>query len=125
MKQAVTETLSIKGFQQIYFSNSYEPFLPFFLFYSHYIPSDKSCHVINSVVNFENIYFVGKQINQKYFFGIIDWPNLINSPDSIYVLTKPDIEKINSTKLNYTILKTIKPQYSEQETFYIITINTK
>ncbi|HUV71853.1 MAG TPA: glycosyltransferase family 39 protein [Clostridia bacterium] len=62
LKRLVAES---RGYDKIVLSSTYEPPLVFFLFWSKYPPQDFNA---GSLVNIDNSWFEGKQLNQ-YFFG--------------------------------------------------------
>jgi len=93
-------------YQQISYSNKYEPVLPFFLFYRNYIPQDcdPASHIKDSV------------LDNKYYFGAIDF----NKPNGLLVLPLSEYKE-NQVKLsNYSVYKTTAKNYTEQEQFVIL-----
>lgn len=99
-----------------YFSNSYEPFLPFFLYYKPFLP--KSIPV-DSIKHVSNDYFDGSTIDNKYYFGNINWSSLsdIESP-SIFII--PETAN-NEVPKNLKLLQKINKKYINAQNFYIYT----
>ena len=135
MKQAVLASLENKDqWEKIYYSNSYEPFMPFFLNYSEYLP-EKTAPGVSFKWDNTN-YFTGMQAEDKFYLGNIEWPLLLASKPSknnLYVVSKKDMliiekeitkySKADPTeKLFYQIGK-IDKKYTEQELFYLVSFN--
>ena len=132
MKEAVIKSLN-KDYQKIFFINTYEPFMPFFLNYSEYIPKDKKIAPAVSLVWDNNDFFTGMQTENKYYLGEIKWPILFKniSENILYVIPDRELPKIkssldeynknNKTKINFTQIDKVDKKYTEQEEFYLIT----
>lgn len=116
MKEAVIAAKETDG-HFIFFSDSYEPFLPFFLFYNQYnLPANNS--IENHLTTVSNSSFSGKSLDNTYFFGRFNWLNLKSlPPSSIIVLPKSEYE---SQKLDLVISKEISKKYINQTEFYIL-----
>jgi 4-amino-4-deoxy-L-arabinose transferase-like glycosyltransferase len=108
IKEALGESKKLENnYQKIIYSNRYESFLPFFLFYRNYLPNtcNPSLHIKDNV------------LDDKYFFGPIDYDNIDNS-----LIVMPLSEyKVNTDKLTqFTIVFTSTKKYTEQEQFLIL-----
>ncbi|MFA7301125.1 MAG: hypothetical protein WC069_02360 [Candidatus Shapirobacteria bacterium] len=103
------------SYSQIYYSDKYEPFLPFFLNYFPYLKN------INLNIT-DTTYFSGKNLDNKYFFGNINLSNINLFPkNSLFII--PEID--NSQVTNLTLLKKIPKTYEMSQNFYIYTNNEK
>lgn len=134
MKQAVTKAITI-NYSKTYFINSYEPFMPFFLNYSEYLPQDKNISPASSLVWDNNQFFTGMQTENKYYLGNIEWSNMFNTlpKNSLFVVPEKELIKIKTsledynknhqTKINLQQLDQVEKKYTEQEQFYLITFN--
>lgn len=104
------------NYSQIYFSDKYEPFLPFFLNYKPYINS------IN-LYNTNNEYFSGKSMDNKYYFGNINWNNISSFPlNSLFIFS--ETEK-NQIPISLKLIKIIPKKYEMAQSFYIYSNNEK
>lgn len=125
MKQAVLSSLENKDkYEKIYYSNSYEPFMPFFLNYSKYLPKDTTIAPANSFKWDNTNYFTGIQTEDKFYLGNIEWSPLLASkpdPKNLYIITQKDLLTLQNLKANITQIKKIDKKYTEQEAFYLIT----
>lgn len=134
MKQAVTKTIN-KNYSKIYFVNSYEPFMPFFLNYSEYLPTNKNISPAASLVWDNNQFFTGMQTENKYYLGNIEWSIIFNNiptntlfivPERELVKIKTNLEDYNNNhkaKINLNQIDQIEKKYIEQEKIYLITFN--
>jgi 4-amino-4-deoxy-L-arabinose transferase-like glycosyltransferase len=132
MKQAVIKAID-KNYSKTYFINSYEPFTPFFLNYSEYLPSDKNLSPALSLVSENNQFFTGIQADNKYYLGNIEWSVLFsNSPsNTLFVVPEKELTKIKTSledynknyknKINLKQLDQVNKKYTEQEEIYLIT----
>jgi len=116
MKEAVLATKDI-SYQNIIFSDSAEPFLPFFLFYFSYrLPANHS--LTSHLISVSNSSFSGQSLDNQYYFGRLNWSDLKSLPDhTIIVVPKSEYE---SLKLSSPIIKKIAKKYINQEEFYIL-----
>lgn len=112
MEQAVKSTTKYND-KQLYFSDKFEPFMPFFLYYYPYLNIPKPYHINNS-------YFDGASIENRFFFGHIYWNNSTLPKDAIYIAPKSETGSIG---LKINILDTINKSYINQEEFVVFTIN--
>lgn len=114
MKEAVLA--SKKYTLPIYFSNSYEPFLPFFLYYQPYLPHHAPTADIQHL---SNDYFDGSTINNQYYFGHINWSGLnhLNSP-AIFIVSDSDQDQVPK---NLKLLEKISKKYINSQNFYLYT----
>ena len=134
MKQAVTKAINI-NYPKTYFINSYEPFMPFFLNYSEYLPQNKNISPVQSLVWDNNQFFTGMQTENKYYLGNIEWSSMFNTlpKNSLFVIPERELIKIKTslddynknhkTKINFNQIDQIEKKYTEQEQFYLITFN--
>jgi 4-amino-4-deoxy-L-arabinose transferase-like glycosyltransferase len=98
-----------KNYSKISYSNKYEPFLPFFLYYRNYITPD--CNTAKHIQN--------SLLDNKYYFGPIDF----NNPSGLLVMPLSEFKE-NQLKLNnYTIYSTTNKKYTEAEQFVILKPN--
>jgi len=134
MKQAVIKANNT-NYQRIYFINSYEPFMPFFLNYTEYIPS-KNTSPAQALIWDNNQFFTGMQTENKYYLGNIEWSIMFHSlpQNSVFVVPERDILKIKNTvddynknnndnKINLNKIDQVIKKYTEQEELYLITFN--
>jgi len=114
LAQSVTESQKYSA-AQIYYSDKYEPFLPFFLNYQPYLKTINQNDTNTS-------YFSGKNLDNQYFFGNINWSNINLFPkNSIFIIP----ENENSQVTNLTLLKKIPKKYEMSQNFYIYTNREK
>lgn len=114
MKEAV---IAAKRYQMpTYFSNAYEPFLPFFLYYQPYLPNTAPSE---NIKHFGTSYFDGSSIDNKYFFGHINWSNIstLNTP-SIFVIPGTAISEVPE---DLKLLEKINKKYINAQDFYLYT----
>lgn len=98
------------NYTQIYFSDKYEPFLPFFLNYQPYL---KPINLIDT----NNNYFTGKNLDNRYYFGNINWSEINSFPQkSIFVV--PELENVQVPS-SLKLLKIIPKKYEMAQNFYI------
>lgn len=117
MKEAVLMSNNYQD-KPLVFSGSYISFVSFYLFYKPYL-LEKGDSINNHLTNFSNDSFSGQKLDDKYFFGKINWSNLSKFPlDTIYVLPKSEIYQIpKSLKL----LETVDKKYINSEGFSLFT----
>lgn len=132
MKNAVIKAVD-SNYQKIYFSNSYEPFMPFFLNYTEYLPKNKSTSPATSLVYDNNQFFTGMQTENKYYLGLVEWPIMFNNlpSNTLFVVPGKELIKIQSSldeynknhqiKISLNQIDKITKKYTEQEEFYLIT----
>lgn len=136
MKEAVIKAID-SNYQKTYFINSYEPFMPFFLNYSEYLPSDKNTSPATSLVWDNNQFFTGMQTEDKYYLGNIEWSILFNNlpRDTLFVIPEKELIKLkvnlddhnksNSNKIEIIEIDKIDKKYTEQEKIYLIVFNSR
>jgi len=114
MKEAIIATENIQ--LPLYFSNAYEPFLPFFLYYHPYLPPTPPAENIKHI---STDYFDGSTIEDKYFFGNINWSGLssLNTPAIFVVPGTANSEVPKDLKL----LQKINKKYINAQDFYLYT----
>jgi len=107
------------SYQNIYFSNSPEPILPFYLFYSQYIPQDCS---FNDFASHQNLpEFNGLTLNQKYHFGNIEWPQVSKlEGKNLFIVSETEIITIRNNISNPHIIDTISSDYETAPDYFII-----
>ena len=115
MKEAVIATDQLTA-DKIYFSNKYEPFTPFFLFYKPFLPTNMTA--ASSLQHLSNDYFDGSTISNQYYFGHINWNNL-PLQSAYFVIPKSEYVGINNQN-DFTIIDTISKKYINSEEFYIL-----
>ncbi|MFZ2153334.1 MAG: glycosyltransferase family 39 protein [Microgenomates group bacterium] len=116
MQSAVEASLALPP-ANIYFSSKYEPFLPFFLLYSHYLPKDPNIqHHLTSV---SNQFFDGQVLDNQYYFGNINWHSVPPTSNNLFVI--PSQELTSAT--GYSIKTKIAKVYQNSEDFYVLSQN--
>lgn len=129
IKEAVNESIKLaQPDDKIYFSNSYEPVLPFFWFYNNYLPSSGSCVPAKALVKTSEFGFEGKSLENKYYFGNFEWREMVKNRSSlenkIFVINSKDMDQIKmlpGVKVDFLALPQIK--FTEQEKFWIIRLD--
>jgi hypothetical protein len=120
MKEAVIASQEYNN-SRILYSNRYEPFLPFYLYYTRY-KSPNSAPISQQITTFSNNYFSGTSINEKVSFGNFEWDKVTNN-DNIFVVPKSEYQNIVN-KTQFEIIKTITKKYINSEEFYILKTNS-
>lgn len=132
MKEAVIKAINT-NYSKIYFINS-ESFIPFFLNYSEYIPSNKDQSPASSLIWDNNQFFTGMQTQNKYYLGHMEWSPLLKEipPNSLFVVPELElirlqlsIEDYNKSSPKPISLSTeyqIETKYSFQEKIYLVTL---
>jgi hypothetical protein len=106
-------------YQNIYFSNNPEPILPFFLFYTQFIP--KNCNFENTFFHESLQEFSGITIENKYHFGLIEWPQVKDkNGKSLFLVSYLDIETIKNNISNPHIIDKISSDYETASDYYLI-----
>ena len=137
MKSAVIESWNLRQqYPHIYYSSSYEPFLPFFYWYTKYLPSklaNGTCNPAGNTIWGNTNYFQGMQISQHYFFGYLDWSQLISQKkilsEILFVIsqkdyiTLTDLSKNQSQPFSLNIIWQIGQKYTEQENIYLVSLD--
>lgn len=100
----------------IYFSNSYEPFLPFFLYYQPFLPISIPA---DSIKHLSNEFFDGSTINNQYYFGHLNWSGLnkLTTP-GVFIVSDIDVAQIPK---GLKLLEKINKKYINSQNFYIYT----
>jgi hypothetical protein len=99
----------------IYFSNNPEPILPFFLFYSKYLP--QNTFVTKSLKQISNDFFNGNQLGKHYYFGHLNWSSPPQS--GLVVTTQEEIKNNLDFATNFKIILTFNKKYLEQPTYLL------
>ena len=120
IKEAIVASVKSPS-PKIYYSNKYEPFLPFFLFYKQYLP-DKNKSITDKLITVDSNFFSGNSLENKYYFGNIDWNKLTDTP-GIFVIPKSEYQNIEN-KLLFIIVDIIPKKYINSEEFYILKTNS-
>lgn len=117
MEDAVLSTNKYQN-RTIVFSDDYISFVSLFLFYRPY-KLDFNNSLESHLKQITNDSFSGQVIDNKYYFGHVNWTNLSKFPeDTIYVL--PSSEYNVNAFPSYQVLDHIEKKYATQEAFYII-----
>lgn len=117
-KPAIEEALSASA-HRIFFSQNEKSFLPFFLFYSGHIPAD--CQPLKSFQDQNLPYFSGQSIDNKYFFGHLEWGNIGSNinPSDLFVAYESEIPDIISQNLHPQTKSIISSPYEFQNKIYL------
>ncbi len=106
----------------IYFSNSAEPFLPFFLFYHRYLPASSKGNIASQLTSYRDSRFDGKQLESKYYFGNFT-SNLTGfPPGSLLVLPRLEYYS-NQNFASFKIVHQTPLKYPEQDQFFVLNPN--
>lgn len=106
-------------YQNIYFSNNPEPILPFFLFYTKYLPKD--CNFDNTFTHETSPEFAGISLDNKYHFGLIEWPHAKDKKGaSLFLVSDLDLETIENNISSPNIIDTISSDYETASVYYLI-----
>ncbi|HEX8923464.1 MAG TPA: hypothetical protein VF828_01880, partial [Patescibacteria group bacterium] len=128
MAESVIFSQSVPA-SKTYFSNKFEPFLPFFLYYTKYHDPQYDCQVAKSFVWDNNSYFTGMQAQHKYYFGNINWSGLFSDKkfdfnQTIFVIPEQELQSIKSSLVNSSLslqqIKVISRPELDAENFYIV-----
>ena len=132
MKEVIVKSIS-NNYSKIYFINSYEPFLPFFLNYSKYLPSNPNLSPAENIIWDNNDFFTGMSTENKYYFGNIEWSIIFKNDIKQYLFVVPqkDMSRLESalnnhnqntqTKIKSVLKYQTEKKYTEQEIIYLIT----
>lgn len=121
MKEVVLYTNNFTD-KPIIFSDSYLSFVSHFLFYHPYNIKPKYS-LSNNLVPYSNESFSGQLLDNKYYFGKINWTNLSSYPkDSIFVI--PETEKSQVSPL-LKLIEKISKKYEMAQNFYIYQFNNQ
>lgn len=120
MKEAVIAT-NIYPDNTLVFSDNASSFVSFFLLYHPYILYPQNS-LTTHLRQLTNPSFSGQEIDNKYYFGHIDWTNLSNFPsNTIYIIPSSEYTE-NSFKL-FQKINYINRKYLDQEGFYLLKLN--
>jgi len=117
MKESVLSANSFKD-NKIYYSDTYEPFLPFFLFYHPYFPSDNLA-VSQHITHFQDDLFDGSAIDDQFYFGHINWEKAASSSNTVFVIPQNEYQTLGNQN-SFQILEKIPKQYLSSQDFYVI-----
>jgi hypothetical protein len=99
-----------------YFSDAYEPFLPFFLYYEPYLPTHAPA---SDIQHLSNNFFDGSTINKYYYFGHLNWSNILNlNTPSLFIVSDADQALVPK---NLKLLETVNKKYINSQNFYLYT----
>lgn len=115
MKEAVLASQKYPA-SSIYFSNKYEPFLPFFVFYTKYLPSDS---LVQHLTNVNNDFFSGQSIDNRYFFGSLNWNKSPSDQSATFIIPKSEYSSVSHPE-NYIIVQSIVKKYINSEEFLVL-----
>ena len=115
-KEAVMAAHSFPN-QKIYYSSTPETFISYFLFYNSYMPAAPLAQVITEV---HTNSFDGSAIDNKYFFGHINWDAAPADPDEIFVLTQNEYKSLPHPT-DFKVLKIIPKKYLSAPDYYFLT----
>jgi len=120
IQESVLSLNDIKNdYQNIYFSNNPEPILPFFLFYTQYLP--ENCNFDNTFVHETVPEFAGISIENKYHFGLIEWPQVKDKKgSSLFLVSDLDMETIKNNISSPNIIDTISSDYETASVYHLI-----
>lgn len=120
MKEAVIATTDYQD-NILVFSDNYLSFIsPFLYYYPYKLNLDDS--IDNHLKLVDNESFSGQVIDDKYYFGHLNWKDLSKfPPHSIFILSSTEY-KSNSLS-NFQTLTLIDKKYENQEAFYLIQSN--
>lgn len=117
MKEAVISTNKYPE-NTLVFSNDYISFVSLFLYYHPY-KLDFNNSIESHLKQITNDSFSGQVIDNKYYFGHINWTNLSKFPqNTIYIL--PSSEYNVNAFPSYRVLDHVEKKYATQEGFYVI-----
>ncbi len=131
IKQAVIDSNNFPA-SKIYFSSKPEPILPFFLFWNQYLPQD-TCNIESKVIQFSNPAFTGKQLENKHYFGQIEWGQMVSKIDPhdspLFIVHQDEIETIelqtNSSPYKIDVQKTTDTNYQMAKPYLIFKFTKK
>ena len=120
LKEAVLAAKTISTTNPVYFSDSYEPFLPFFLLYFPYTNPVNDPNLVRNIQPIDNSLISGQVIDNHYFFGHVNWDQAPTSSDSLFVLPQSQFENL-SNRSSFKIITKIDKYYLSAEAFYLVT----
>jgi hypothetical protein len=107
--------------KKIYFSDTFEPFTPFFLFYHPYFPADNR-PVSQHISHLQTDFFDGSTIDNQYFFGHLNWSKI--PPDNNYLLIVPESEyQTIAHPSAFKVITILKKGYLSSSNFYLLSPN--
>jgi len=119
MKEAVVASNSYPQ-KPLVFSDSHESFVSFFLFYKPYPLLSSS--ISDHLKEINNSSFSGQILDDKYYFGHVNWSNLSKIPvDAVFIVPKSEYE--NQYHPMFNKVQIISKKYINQEEFYLLTNN--
>jgi hypothetical protein len=105
----------------IFFSNSVEPFMPFFLYYWPYLPQDGQVPSHLSSVTLDG--FDGQTLDHQYYFGQINLANFLPKPGAIIVIDTDSLKSFPNWESKFHLVTQVNRQYIAAPDFYLISPN--
>ncbi len=104
---------------KIIFSNQSESFLPFFLYYAQYRPTNGNLdnNLQKSDLNFVD----GQSLDNHYYFGQINWHD-IPTNNTLYVINQEELKNIPSSVNFDTLYQSPPSPYQEKINYSIISV---
>jgi 4-amino-4-deoxy-L-arabinose transferase-like glycosyltransferase len=132
IKEIILSAESQKNnFQKIYYSSRDESMIPFFLYYTQYKSVTNPSAPAKSLIWDNSTFFTGMQTENKYYFGQVDWSNLLNDKNkyqnSLFVVNGNDYELIQKErgKFNVNIIDTQKTIFADNFIYYLVSFSAK
>jgi len=113
LKEAVLATSKYPD-HQIYFSDTAEPFLPFFLYYYPFLPHEP---LTSHLTELNTNYFSGKCLDNRYCFGQINL-NAFPSTTTPTLFVIPTSQSVTIPN-GFTLKQTLPKKFQEGEAFQI------
>lgn len=117
MEESILATNNYQNIN-IYFSDSFEPFLPFFLFYHPYLPAD-NLSLTQHLSHLQNIFFDGQTLDNHYYFGHINWDKATSVQNAVFVVPQDEYKTLKNPE-KFQILSKISKHYLSAQDFYIL-----
>ncbi len=124
IKTAVQQSYELKA-DKYFYSDSYQPILPFFLFWTKYLPNQTN--IASTIKHHDTPSLTGQLIDQKYFFGHIEWGQIKNkidsSLDNIFIAPKSELATIQQALGQIDVIKKIDSNFDTGQAFIVFKIN--
>jgi len=123
----LSSQLQKNNYSKIFYSSRDESMLPFFLYYTQYKSIKNYSAPVKSIDLDDLSYFTGVQADGIYYFGQIDWDNLLSLKDScpncLYVINENEYQSIKNKKnISIEVVDTQKTIYTDNFTYYLISL---
>ena len=115
MKETILSINHTSG-KNIYFSDSFEPFLPFFLYYYPYYSNTP---LNQKLSHFQNDYFDGQLLDNQYYFGHINWTSVPKNNSNIYIIPQNEYQTLTN-KTEFAVLSKINKTYLSASDIYVL-----